>query len=334
MVDEPAATAVANRFNHDSDAAMTEQTNNPQPGYVARAYPLADLTRALPPLTAFQAFVAAAELGSFNRAAEHLCRTQGAVSRQVQQLEAHYRCALFVRHPSGLTLTAEGGALLTVAVNVLAQLAQHAYAHAHSASTLTLRLPSTFAIRWLLPRLSALNHALPRTELRIHTSADDTPDFTGADFDAIVVRGTGNWPGMVVVPLFDECLTPMCTRDAGTSLKSFADLAHVTLLHPARNRDEWRCWLDAVGATQIDPGTGLVFDTLELTLTAAAHAHGVAIGDPRMAADRLAAGALVTPFPEVVRNGLGYYLVYPAQRAAQPAIQALAEVLTRLARED
>ncbi|KWA21069.1 LysR family transcriptional regulator [Burkholderia territorii] len=313
---------------------MTEQTNNPQPGYAARAYPLADLTRPLPPLTAFQAFVAAAELGSFNRAAEHLCRTQGAVSRQVQQLEAHYRCALFVRHPSGLTLTAEGGALLTVAIDVLAQLAQHAHAHAHSASALTLRLPSTFAIRWLLPRLPALNHALSRTELRIHTSADDTPDFTDADVDAIVVRGTGSWAGMVAVPLFDECLTPMCTREAAASLKSIADLAHATLLHPARNRDEWRCWLDAVGATRIDPRTGLVFDTLELTLTAAAHGHGVAIGDPRMAADRLATGALVTPFPEVVRNGLGYYLVYPAQCATQPPIQALAEVLTRLARED
>ncbi|HDR8856365.1 TPA: LysR family transcriptional regulator [Burkholderia territorii] len=313
---------------------MTEQTNNPQPGYAARAYPLADLTRPLPPLTAFQAFVAAAELGSFNRAAEHLCRTQGAVSRQVQRLEAHYRCALFVRHPAGLTLTAEGGALLTVAIDVLAQLAQHAHAHAHSASALTLRLPSTFAIRWLLPRLPAVNHALSRTELRIHTSADDTPDFTDADVDAIVVRGTGSWAGMMAVPLFDECLTPMCTREAAASLKSIADLAHATLLHPARNRDEWRCWLDAVGATRIDPRTGLVFDTLELTLTAAAHGHGVAIGDPRMAADRLATGALVTPFPEVVRNGLGYYLVYPAQRAAQPAIQALAEVLTRLARED
>lgn len=313
---------------------MTEQTNNPQPGYAARAYPLAELTRALPPLTAFQAFVAAAELGSFNRAAEHLCRTQGAVSRQVQQLEAHYRCALFVRHASGLTLTTEGGALLTVAVDVLSQLAQHARAHAHAASTLTLRLPSTFAIRWLLPRLSALDHALPRTALRIHTSADDTPDFTDAGFDAIVVRGSGNWAGMVAVPLFAECLTPMCTREAGTALKSIAGLAQATLLHPASNRDEWRCWLDAVGATQIDPGTGLVFDTLELTLTAASEGHGVAIGDPRMAADRLEAGALVTPFPDVVHNGLGYYLVYPAQRAAQPAIQALAEVLTRLARED
>ncbi|RKT99937.1 LysR family transcriptional regulator [Burkholderia sp. Nafp2/4-1b] len=313
---------------------MTEQTKNPQSGYAGRAYPLADLTRALPPLTAFQAFVAAAELGSFNRAAEHLCRTQGAVSRQVQQLEAHYRCALFVRHPSGLTLTTEGAALLTVAIDVLTELARHAHTRAQAASVLTLRLPSTFAIRWLLPRLAALNHALPRTELRIHTSADDTPDFTDAGFDAIVVRGSGSWTGMVAVPLFDECLTPMCTREAGASLKSIADLAQATLLHPASNRDEWRCWLGSVGATQIDAGTGLVFDTLELTLTAAAQGHGIAIGDPRMAADRLATGALITPFQEVVRNGLGYYLVYPVQRAEQPAIQALAEVLTRLARDE
>lgn len=312
---------------------MTEPSKNPQSRYANDAYPLADLTRALPPLTAFQAFVAAAELGSFSRAAEHLCRTQGAVSRQVQQLEAHYACALFVRHASGLTLTAEGSALRAVAIDVLERLARHAQARAQAPATLTLRLPSTFAIRWLLPRLAQIERALPRTELRIHTSADDTPDFTDAHVDAIVVRGAGNWAGMTAVPLFDEQLTPLCTRAMAASLKSVADLARVTLLHPARNRDEWRCWLAAVGAAQIDVGTGLVFDTLELTLTAAEQGHGVAIGDPRMAADRLDAGMLVAPFPDVVHNGLGYYLVYPSQRAAQPNVRALAEVLPRLARE-
>ncbi|MGU7774855.1 LysR substrate-binding domain-containing protein [Burkholderia sp. MR1-5-21] len=313
---------------------MTEQSKNSQPGHAAHAYPLAELTRSLPPLTAFQAFVAAAQLGSLSKAADHLCRTQGAVSRQVQQLEAHYRCALFVRRASGLTLTAEGDALLTVAVNVLTQLARHADVHAGSASVLTLRLPSTFAIRWLLPRLPAINQALPRTELRIHTSADDTPDFTDPDVDAIIVRGTGNWAGMVSTPLFDECLAPMCASGMAASLKSVADLAHVKLLHPGRGHDEWRCWLDAVGATQIDPRAGLVFDTLELTLTAAAQGHGVAIGDPRMARDRLDAGELVMPFGDVVPNGLGYFLVYPSQRATQPKIRALADILTRLAQED
>ncbi|PLT20438.1 MULTISPECIES: LysR substrate-binding domain-containing protein [Ralstonia] len=313
---------------------MSEQSKIPQPGYAAHAYPLADLTRTLPPLTAFQSFVAAAHLGSISKAAEHLCRTQGAVSRQIQQLEAHYRCAVFLRHASGLTLTAEGTELLTVAVSVLTQLVQHADIHAKTAAVVTLRVPSTFAIRWLLPRLEDIHNALRRTELRISTSADDTPDFTTPDVDAVVVRGSGQWAGMEAVPLFAERLTPMCTSEMAASLGAAADLAHVTLLHPGHGHEEWRCWLESVGAPHIDAGRGLVFDTLELTLTAAAEGHGVAIGDPRMARDRLRAGTLVTPFIDVAQNGLSYFVVYPSQRAAQPKIRALADVLSRLARED
>jgi LysR family transcriptional regulator, glycine cleavage system transcriptional activator len=313
---------------------MAKQSKNSQPGYADRAYPLADLTRALPPLSAYQAFVAAAELGSISKAADHLCRTQGAVSRQVQQLEAHYRCALFVRHVSGLTLTSEGNALLTVAVNLLTQLVRHADVLAQTASVLTLRLPSTFAIRWLLPRLSVINLALPRTELRIYTSADDAPDFTTPDVDAVVVRGAGHWAGMDAIPLFQERLTPMCTSEVAASLNSAADLVRVKLLHPGQERGEWRCWLDRVGETHVETEGGLVFDTLELTLTAAAQGHGVAIGDPRMAKERLEAGALVMPFSEIAQNGLGYFLVFPSQRAAQIKIRTLAEVLTRLAQED
>ena len=313
---------------------MIEQSKDSQPGYAGGAYPLGDLTRPLPPIAAYQAFVAAAELGSISKAADHLCRTQGAVSRQVQQLEAHYRCALFVRHSTGLTLTAEGDALLTVAIDLLTLLVRHADALAQSASVLTVRFPSTLAIRWLLPRLSVIQLALPRTELRLYTSADDTPDFATSDVDAIVVRGSGHWAGMDAIPLFQERLTPMCTAQLAASLKSAADLARVTLLHPGYDRDEWRCWLDHAGAAQMDARAGLVFDTLELTLSAAAQGHGVAIGDLRMARERLEAGALVMPFSEVVENGLGYFLVYPSQRAGQAKIRALADVLGKLVREE
>lgn len=313
---------------------MTEQTRNSQAGYAAHAYPLADLTRPLPPIAAFQALVAAAHFGSVSKAAEHLCRTQGAVSRQIQQLETHYRCALFVRHASGLTLTKEGQALLAVAVEVLSRLAQHADLTAGRMQVLSLRLPSTFAIRWLLPRLPEINRGLNGIELRISTSADDTPQFATPDIDAIVVRGTGQWPGLDAVPLFAETLTPMCTAELASSLNSVADLAHVTLLHPGPRDEAWRCWLDGIGATQIDAGGGLSFDTLELTLTAAAHGHGVAIGDPRMASERLADGALVTPFGQVVPNGMGYFLVYPPQRATQPKIRALADILVKMVQEE
>jgi DNA-binding transcriptional LysR family regulator len=312
---------------------MTKPSKNPQAGYAAGTYPLADLTGPLPSLAGFQAFVAAAYLGSVSKAADHLCRTQGAVSRQIQQLEGHYQYALFVRHASGLSLTTEGGTLLTVAVHVLTQLVKHADIQHDAAPVITVRLPSTFAIRWLLPRLAHINHTLGSTELRNSTSADDTPDFTGADVDAIVVRGTGQWVGLEAVPLFAETLSPMCTPALAASLKSLADLAGAILLHPGHGYAEWRCWLDGVGATQINARQGLVFDTLELTLTAAAEGHGVAIGDPRMAKERLAEGSLMTPFPEAVQNDASYFLVYPSQRATQPKIRALADILVRLAQE-
>lgn len=236
--------------------------------------------------------------------------------------------------PVRISLTTEGHTLLAVAINVLTELVQHADVHAGATSALALRLPSTFAIRWLLPRLPDIDRALNGTKLRISTSADDTPEFTTPDADAIVVRGRGQWAGLDAIALFAETLTPMCTADLAASLKSAADLADVTLLHPGPSHEEWRCWLDHVGATRIDAGGGLVFDTLELTFTAASQGHGVAIGDPRMARDRLDAGALVMPFGEVAQNGLGYFLVYPSQRAAQSKIRALADVLIRLAQEE
>lgn len=76
----------------------------------------------------------------------------------------------------------------------------------------------------------------------------------------------------------------------GASLNSVADLARVKLLHPGRGHGEWQCWLDHVGAIQIDTSGGLVLDTLELTLTAAAQGLGVAIGDPRIAKERRESG--------------------------------------------
>ncbi|WP_175945108.1 LysR substrate-binding domain-containing protein [Burkholderia pyrrocinia] len=313
---------------------MNEQSKNPQARYAAGTYPLADLTRPLPSLAGLQAFVAAASLGSVSKAADHLCRTQGAVSRQIQQLEAHYRCALFVRHASGLALTADGDALLAVAVDVLTQLVQHADIQHGTTSVITLRLPSTFAIRWLLPRLTDINNALGGIELRISTSADDMPDFTRSDVDAIIVRGTGQWVGVEAIPLFAETLAPMCAPALATSLGSISDLADATLLHPESGYAEWCCWVDGVGATHVNARRGLVFDTLELTLAAAVEGHGVAIGDPRMAQERLHAGSLMTPFREVVQNGASYFLVYPSQRAAQRKIRTLADVLVRLAQEE
>lgn len=51
----------------------------------------------MPSLRAVKSFVAAAKYQNFTRAAEALCVTQAAISRQIRELEAHLGVELFRR---------------------------------------------------------------------------------------------------------------------------------------------------------------------------------------------------------------------------------------------
>ncbi|MEC9306156.1 MAG: LysR family transcriptional regulator, partial [Pseudomonadota bacterium] len=79
-----------------------------------------------------RAFVAVAHTGSVSKAAEQLHLTQPAVSLKLKQLQLHLGLTLFTRRPQGLTLTADGYALLPAAENALAS----ALAFEQSASAL------------------------------------------------------------------------------------------------------------------------------------------------------------------------------------------------------
>src|SRR6185295_9151203 len=58
------------------------------------------------------AFLAVAETGGFSRAAKRLGVTQPALSQRIQQLETELKRRLFVRSPSGITMTEAGVRLL------------------------------------------------------------------------------------------------------------------------------------------------------------------------------------------------------------------------------
>ncbi|HZB38391.1 MAG TPA: LysR family transcriptional regulator, partial [Beijerinckiaceae bacterium] len=70
------------------------------------------MPRRLPSLNALRAFEAAGRLGRMTLAAEELCVTHGAVSRQVRQLEQALAARLLEGPKSRLVLTEAGRALL------------------------------------------------------------------------------------------------------------------------------------------------------------------------------------------------------------------------------
>jgi DNA-binding transcriptional LysR family regulator len=69
---------------------------------------------------AVQAFVAVAEEGQFQRAADRLALSQQAVSKRIAALEAELGTALFRRVPSGAVLTPDGQTFLPLARAVIA----------------------------------------------------------------------------------------------------------------------------------------------------------------------------------------------------------------------
>jgi DNA-binding transcriptional LysR family regulator len=64
------------------------------------------------PAHQLDAFHAVAETGGFSKAAKRLGVTQPALSQRIQQLEAELKRRLFVRSPSGVTVTEAGARLL------------------------------------------------------------------------------------------------------------------------------------------------------------------------------------------------------------------------------
>ena len=284
--------------------------------------------RRLPPLHGLTVFAAAAASGSFSRAADVLFVTQGAVSRQIQQLEKYLGCPLFVRHKRGLKLTAEGQLLLPVVDDALGRLAGACDGLRNIAQVLVLRMPPTFTARWFLPLLPELRALLPDVDVRITTFDAWEPEFERSDVDAAVVQGRGTWVGVEAVALMSEVLTPVCSPQLAARIGSAAEMASLPLLH-CDPLDAWPRWLQAAGVENKDARRGQTFDTLELVLAAATRGQGVAIGDLNLVRESLRDGILVAPFKQTIERGLSYYLVYPPERAQIPKIKILREWLMR-----
>lgn len=278
--------------------------------------------RRLPSLNALQIFDIVARHGSFTRAAEQLCLTQGVVSRQILALEAFYRFPLFKRTPKGLTLTVEGELLLPTVRESFARIEEVSMRLSRRRTELALKVP-TCMMHWMMARIMRFQAEHPDLQVQITTTWQHHVDFRMEPFDAAVIYAPAAGPDMHAIPLFDERLTPVCAPGLldRQRLASPDDLARHTLLHPTRDHRDWKLWLEQAGAPQVDATRGLSFETLDLATHAAIDGYGVAIGDRTLVDENVTANRLVTPFDISIPTGMGYYFVYPDCVAQQQKIR-------------
>ena len=211
----------------------------------------------------------------------------------------------------------------------LADATEKVRAKARKASgSLSVSVVPTFAVQWLVPRLSAFNSEFPDIDVRLK-AWDDEVDFLADNVDIAIYFGTGKWPELAVDLLMEEALFPVCSPallKGHKPLREPADLAQHVLLHDG-SQEAWRSWLEYAGVRNVKWRNGPVFSHTSMVLQAAAHGQGVAIGHSVLAQSDLRSGRLVRPFEQRLALDEGYFLVCPPGAAERPKVAAFRQWL-------
>ncbi|ABE33835.1 bacterial regulatory helix-turn-helix, lysR family protein [Paraburkholderia xenovorans LB400] len=287
--------------------------------------------RRLPSLNALRAFESAARNQSMTRAAEELCVTHSAISRHVAKLEDYLNAKLFERGHQQVVLTKRGAAYASRLQVLFDQIqdvtAEYFYARPDNAS-LRIGVLSTFAMRFLIPRLARFKKLYPEITLQVE-SAHEHVSPRDEEVDVAIWFGNGDWPGLVSEHLFHEELVPVGspTLLAGHELGNPDDLESFLLLHAAARHDDWQRWLSATGATRVDGYKGLKLEYSGLAYQGAVDGLGLAMAQTLFVQEDLANRRLVAALPQRVKTGRSYYLVHNEMKSEQPVILRFSEWL-------
>ena len=294
------------------------------------------MRRRLPVLNTLRAFEAAARHGSFTRAAEELCLTQGAISHQVKALEDELGVKLFNREHQRLVITQAGRAYLVEVGDALDRIAiaTERLVERQRSGALTISTSPDFAAKWLVHRLGKFAQSHPEIDLRL-SAAMHRIDFAREDVDVAVRHGKGDWEGLHVERLCAEQLFPVCSPrlvEAG-NLTRPADILKFPLLH-LDTREDWAVWLDSAGVAGADVSRGSIMNHASMLIDAAIDGQGVALARTVLAAWDLVHGRLVRPFAQALPLSRSYWIVCPKATASLPKIRTFNNWLLAEAAED
>lgn len=192
------------------------------------------MRRNIPSSTALTAFEAAARHGSFARAAEELSLTEGAISRQIGRLEAFLGVILFERVGNRVRLLPNGARYAVQVRESLDRLdrdSQYVMGQPNDGASLDIAIIPTFAMRWLIPRLSRFQQKHPNITVHLAERMDPFV-LAGSGFDAAIHFEHPAWTGMRMHRLLHEVLVPVCHPDLLAGRKTNNRTGRVTASAP------------------------------------------------------------------------------------------------------
>lgn len=236
--------------------------------------------RRLPPLTAVEAFVQVARLGSIKAAAEALALSAPALSRRIQALERFVGYSLFERRHQAVHLNPDGERLLAEiapSVDALA-LAMERATGGGDLMRLRLAVLPLFAAQRLMPHLPELRALCPGLHIDIDTAAHGLARLDEG-LDATIAIATEVDPNLYSRRIDTSRIVAIGTRDPAPGqarITDPAELSQTTILLHRDMPDMFDYWREAIGLPDLQPAAIDHFDSGPLILDAAARGLGVA----------------------------------------------------------
>ncbi|RQG67479.1 transcriptional regulator GcvA [Pseudomonas aeruginosa] len=302
--------------------------------------------RRLPNLNALRAFEAAARRLSITLAAEELCVTQSAVSRQIKALEDDLGTPLFIRLTRSIERTEQGKEYLPVVRDAFDRLEQATLRlrSRRERAVLTVNVLPTFAMEYLIPRLIRFNTARPDIEVRIVASIEPI-NFERDDIDIAIRVGltpdaeerrnalridlqmVSMWTNVRADPLMPDVMICVCSPAflrAHGPIDNPRDMLGKPLLHNATRAHAWPDWFRAVDLPAAKAQRGTSYGHFFMSMQAAMLDRGVAIVPEILARSAIRSGRLTRVGPEVPSAG-AYYLLCRAYQWDTEKVRAFRE---------
>jgi LysR family transcriptional regulator, glycine cleavage system transcriptional activator len=290
----------------------------------------------LAPLDLIRGFVAVGRRMSVTLAAEDLCLTQSAVSRQIHSLEEALGVSLFYRGYRSITFTPAGERLFRTADGVVRQLQEVFHVIMQPAERRPVTVTASFGVAslWLMPRMAELQRAYPDIDVRVAAN-DRRLDLRTAGIDlAIRYAAVADAPARAI-RLFDDRIIPVAHPSLGVDRLDADTLSRHVLLEyegPRRPLLRWSDHLAAVGLYDAKPRGAQYFDQYEQVLQAALAGQGIALGRADLVEPLIAEGKLVALSEDKdATSGYAYWLVQ-AESSARQDVRDVAQWFAQQAR--
>ena len=295
----------------------------------------------MPSLRAVKSFVAAAKYQNFTRAAEALCVTQAAISRQIRELEAHLGVELFKRSGRAVELTEAGSIFYDAAylsfVNI-AQAAQRIQNTGSSKRLVTICCSQAFSALWLSPRLPDFFANNPDIDINVVTTGHFLQMEPCVHPDVFINKVTDPREGYRSIPLFYDLIYPVCTpqylkqNPEITTLEALRDTVLLNLSPYGRSQIaehvDWGVWfaLHDINIEERGDDAKHLFNANDynMLLQMVQNHQGVSLGWNHLVAPLVDAGLLVRLVPqEAVFKEKCHYLTYEESQEDNDAFRRL-----------